>query len=81
MILKNYTSAPIRKKSSSMGLDNFVWTSGSGREKICGSREKFSIGKRGAEEMTFLKARGPAELGLVAFGSATQGLFAWETEK
>ena len=49
--------------------------SGSGRGEVCGSREKFSGGEEGAQRgMRLLRARGSAELGLVASGSATQGL-------
>ena len=56
--------------------DKFVWTSGSERGKVRGSREKFSGGEEGAERrMGLLGARVSAELGQVTSGSATQGLW------
>ena len=58
------------------GIGNFVWTSVSGREEVCGNRKNFS-GREGIEEsgMRLLGARGPSELGKVAFGSAMQDLW------
>ena len=44
--------------------------------ELCDSRKKFSEEERGAERrMRLLKARGSAELGKEASGSATQGLW------
>ena len=61
------------------GIDNFVWTSGSGRGETGGSSEKFSGGEGGAERrMRLLRARGSAEHGNVASGFATQGLWLGE---
>ena len=58
------------------GIGNFVWASGSGRGKVGGSRKKFSGGEKRAEgRVRLLRARDSAELGKVAFGSATQGLW------
>ena len=58
-----------------IGVGNFVWTSGSGRGEVCGSRNKFS-GREEEEKgrVRLLRARGLAELGNVASGSAAQGL-------
>ena len=56
-------------------IGNFVWASGSGG-KVGGSRKKLSGRERGAEgQVRLLRARGSAELGEVASGSATQGLW------
>ena len=58
------------------GIGNFVWASGSEREKIGGSRKKFSDGEGRAEgRVRFRRKHGSAELGDVACGSATQGLW------
>ena len=48
----------------------------SGRGEVCGSREKFS-GREGRAKgrVRLFSARGPTELGEVASGSATQGLW------
>ena len=56
-------------------MGNFVWASGSARGKVGGSRKKF-IGreKRAERRVRLLEARGSAELGEVASGSATQDL-------
>ena len=44
-------------------IGNFVWASGSGVEDVCGSRENFSGGERGAKgQVRLLRARGLAEL-------------------
>ena len=58
------------------GIGDIIWASGSGRGEVCGSREKFSGGEEGAERgIRLLRACGPSELGPVASGSATQGLW------
>ena len=58
------------------GIDNFVWASGSGRGEVMNSRKKFSGGERKAKgRVRFLRARGSAELGRVASGSAVQGFW------
>ena len=55
---------------------NFVWASGSGRGEVGGNRKKFSGRERRAEGRVRLhKARGLAELKVVASGSAGQGLW------
>ena len=52
-----------------------MWASGSGRGEVCESREIFREGERGAERrIRLLRAPGSAELGKVAFVSATQAL-------
>ena len=44
-------------------IGNFVWASGSGVGDVCGSRENFSGGERGAKgQVRLLRARGLAEL-------------------
>ena len=46
------------------------------QEQVGGSHKKFSGGERGARgRVRLLTTRGPAELGKVASGSATQGLW------
>ena len=64
------------EKSALAWNRNFVWASGSEREEISGIRKKF-IGGEGLAEigMRLLRARGSAELGQIASGSATQGLW------
>ena len=58
------------------GTGNFVSASGSGREEVCGSHEKFSGEERRAEKVVRLhRACGQSELGQVASGSAMQGLW------
>ena len=57
-------------------IGNFVWASGSGGEKVGGSRKNFSgRGRRAEGRMRLQGARGSAELREVAFDSATQGLW------
>ena len=53
-----------------------MWTSVSGRGEVCGNRKNFS-GREGIAESgtRLLRARGLSELGKVAFGSATQGIW------
>ena len=64
------------RKMLSHGIDNFVWASGSGREKVGGSHNKFSGGERRAKgRVRLLRERGTAELREVASGSATQGFW------
>ena len=61
------------RKMHQHGIGNFVWASGSGGEKVGGSRKKFSGEERRAEgRIRLLRARGSAELGKVASGSATR---------
>ena len=50
------------------------WASGSGRDEICGSREKFSAGEGRAERKMRLLG-GLAECGQVDSGSTTQRLW------
>ena len=62
------------------GIGNFVWASGSGREKVCGSRTKHSWVEGGAKgQVRLFRARGSAELRKVASGSATHGL--WQGDR
>ena len=57
-------------------IGDFVWASGDGREKVCGTREKFRGKEGGARrEIRFLRVRGSAELEQVVSNSATQGLW------
>ena len=59
-----------------MELDNFVWASGSGGEKVGGSHNKFSGGERRAKRrVRLLRERGTAELREVASDSTTQGFW------
>ena len=58
------------------GIGNFVWASGSGREEDRGSHKKFSRGEKGTKgRVRLLQARSLAELGKVASGFPTQGLW------
>ena len=54
-------------------IRTYVWASGSGREKVGGSRKNFS--GRANERVRLFKARGWAELRKVVSGSAMQGLW------
>ena len=63
------------------GIGNFVWTSGSGRGEVRGSRKKFSGGEEGAERQIRLpRALDAAKLGKIASGSATQGFWIRDRE-
>ena len=64
---------PNRGRCFSMGQATL---SDNGREKVRGSRKKFSGQEGGAGgQVRLLKARGLAELGKVVSGSAAQGLW------
>ena len=55
---------------------NFVWASCSARGKVCDRREELSAREGRAERgMRLLRARGLADLGQVASGSARQGFW------
>ena len=56
-------------------IGNFVWASSSRGGKFGGSSKKFSWREEGAKGQVRLLTRGPAELGAVASGSATQELW------
>ena len=63
------------RKMLQHGIGNFVWANGSGGGEVGGSRKKFSGREGRAKRRVRLhRARGSAELGGVASGSATQGL-------
>ena len=62
-------------------IGNFIWTSGSGRGEVRGSRKKFSGGEEGAErQMRFSRALGATKLGKIASGSATQSFWIRDKE-
>ena len=66
----------IARKVLLHGIRNFVWASGNGRGEVGGSRKKFSVKEESAEgQVKLLRARRSAELGKIASGSATQGLW------
>ena len=62
------------RKMLQHGIGNFVWTSGSGRREVCGSRKKFAEKRESKRTSETPQSRGSAELGKVVTGSATQGL-------
>ena len=57
-------------------IGNFVWASGTGQGEVRGSRKKFSGGEgRAKGRVRLLRARNSAELGKVATGCVTLGLW------